>query len=195
MIDGIDFKKFVQSDDAADIEKRWERGDYDSLSKADWYREVEKRAAQIKKVGESDPVAFTRAITSDDLGRILFRAYQQADARAFHKRIFDEPVEKAVDPTPHIGPTHREMDVLATDRQRATGKSYQQSYAYVYSHGDNAALREKVKSEFLARAMHMGAGGSDIDSGTELGGPGSMTLTEAQALEPAPAFPRYARGV
>jgi hypothetical protein len=198
MTDAIDFRKLVQGTDAAAIEKSFEAGAYDNLSKNDWLEFVNKRASQIRKADESFESAFTNAITSDDLGRTLFRCHQQCNGRRFYKQIFDTPpgpVAKAVDPTPHIGPAHREMDALATDRQRASGRSYEMSYAAVYSDNNNAALRERVKSEFLRRAMRMGAGGSDVDGGTELGGPGSMTLTEAMAMARAKPFPPgYSRG-
>jgi hypothetical protein len=197
MTDALDFRKFVQSDDASDIEKRWERGEYDHISKNEWHQVVEYRAAQIRKSDETKEQAFTRAITSDDLGRVLFKAHQQCNGRRFYKQIFDAPPEsvaKAADPTPHLGPAHKEMNALAIDYQRSSGRTFASAYSHVYTNNDNAPLRERVKDEFLRRAMSMGAGGSDLDNGVERGGPGSMTLTEAMALSPAKPFPKGARG-
>jgi hypothetical protein len=186
----INFRKMVEIEDAVAFEKHWNAGDFDGISKAEWHVLITKRASQIRTEGETPERAYTRLITADPAGRAMFRAFQQTDGRALYKRVFDESIAKAVRAEiddANIGPAHREMHALAIDRQRATGRTYAQSYARVYS--ENAALREKVKSEFLARAMRMGAGGSDIDGGTELGGPGSMTLSEAQRMEPAPKFP------
>jgi hypothetical protein len=180
---GIDFKKMVDTEDATEFQKHWNAGEFDDISKNEWHELITKRASQIREDGETPQRAYTRFITADPAGRAMFRAFQQADGRALYKRVFDEPIAKATSGAEiddaHIGPAHKEMHALAVDRQRETGRPYASSYAHVYSAGDNAALRERVKDEFLRRAMSMGAGGSDVDGGTELGGPGSMTLTEA----------------
>ena len=120
-------------------------GHSSGLSRQRFETAIIKRAAEIRKAGESDAQAFTRTITQDDDGRLLYQASKIApQGDAVQDFVGDEK-------PPSRGPAHNKMDSLATDHMRAhAGLSYQQAYAQVYTHPDNRALRARVVAEHAA---------------------------------------------
>jgi len=76
----------------------------------------------------------------------------------------------------HDGPASAKFHSMVVDHQRANrGLSYQQSYSRLYSDPGNFELREQIKAEHLAATLR------------------TLTIGEAQNLEPAPPFPANAR--
>jgi hypothetical protein len=76
-------------------------------------------------------------------------------------------VERAVESR---GPAHAKLHEMAIEHSRAHGLSYQQSYTRLFTSPENVALRAGIAAEAGIR---------------------TLTLDEARALAPAPAFPAY----
>lgn len=119
------------------------------LSKTLLTQAIEKRAGAIKRAGETDAQAFTRAITEDEDGRTLFRASKLAPGPDH------APLATPVAPKPREpGPAGRAMQALANDRLRAhPHKSPAQAYSEVYTAPANAELRDRVKREEMEAAL------------------------------------------
>ena len=134
---------------------------------------IERRAGQLREYGETLQQSYVKFITADPAGRVLFKAYQSAPigkAKA--------PEDAKQDDAPrHDGPASAKFHSMVVDHQRANrGLSYQQSYSRLYSDPGNFELREQIKAEHLAATLR------------------TLTIGEAQNLEPAPPFPANARG-
>jgi hypothetical protein len=68
------------------------------------------------------------------------------------------------------GPSHRKLHQMALEHSAAHGLSYQQSYTQIFTSPENVALRAGIAAESGVR---------------------TLTLDEARALAPAPAFLAY----
>lgn len=118
------------------------------LSRAMLTDAIVKRAAAIKRDGETDAQAFTRALLEDDDSKTLLKASKQAEGPDH----IPEPPN--VQTTREPGPFGRQMLALANDRLRAyPRKSPAQAYSEVYTAPANAELKEKVKREEMRAAM------------------------------------------
>jgi hypothetical protein len=118
------------------------------LRKADFIAGVRKRAAAIRRDGESDAAAFTRAMTDDEIGKTLWRASKVAPGPEIEGDARQDFVPRKPS---DMGPAHAQMQVLADDHLKANPrKTPASAYAAVYAHPDNAALREKCKAEHFA---------------------------------------------
>jgi len=118
------------------------------LPKYAWNAFIAKGAAAVRKTNETEAQSYVRFITRDPGGRELFKAMSFADGPD-HVVIGKE----APTPTdsPAIGPAAREMQMLAEDHRKANPRlSPEGAYVHVYTHPDNAALREKCKAEHMA---------------------------------------------
>ena len=98
--------------------------------------------------------------------------------KASDPRKAKAPEDAKQDDAPrHDGPASAKFHSMVVDHQRANrGLSYQQSYSRLYSDPDNFELREQIKAEHLAATLR------------------TLTIGEAQNLEPAKPFPANARG-
>jgi hypothetical protein len=115
---------------------------------------------------------FTKTITEDNIGKQLYAAMKAAPDAVPQQPATYEQFGKAV--ADAMGEAHARMHSLAVDAQRTTGRTYQQSYARVYSAPENERLRNKVKAEHLAATLR-GVGDTAYDShnpprGRERGG-------------------------
>jgi hypothetical protein len=121
------------------------RGAPPVFAKSAYIAAIAKRADEIKKAGESTQQAFTRAITDDEIGRMLYRASKAASG----PEIEASPIEA---PTPSaLGPAHAKTQVLADDHLKANPrKSKESAFAHVYAAPENSALREQCKAEHFA---------------------------------------------
>jgi hypothetical protein len=119
---------------------------------------------------------FSRAISGgDDVAMTLYRAMQHAPGSSVRA-----PVEKADGGPVHIGESHAKMHSLAIDRQRERSIPYSAAYTEVYTNPANAALRAAVQREHLEHALAGIHGNGGVS--------GSLTIQEAQRLEPAKDF-------
>lgn len=74
----VDFVKNATSSDSIALQKVCDDGELDDLTKADLHRLIEKRAEELRADGETLPIAYSRFVTADPAGRLLFKIYQAA---------------------------------------------------------------------------------------------------------------------
>jgi hypothetical protein len=133
------------------------------------------RAAKLRANGESPQQAFAKVITDDEIGRLLFRALKRAPGAEVKLAPQSAPPSRE-EAAQHLGPAHARLHSMAVDHQRAhSGMSYQQAYSHLYTRPENGPLREKIKAEHMAATMR------------------TLSIGEAQNLEPAKPFPPYGR--
>ncbi|MFZ0209887.1 MAG: hypothetical protein WAL59_27910 [Roseiarcus sp.] len=124
-----------------------ERGAPAVFAKSAYITAIATRADAIRKAGESTQQAFARAITEDDVGRLLYKASKAATG----PEVEPAEVEPPKQPSYMGQPGHARMQVLADDYKNANPRlSPAGAYAHVYSHPDNTALREQCKAEHFA---------------------------------------------
>ena len=109
---------------------------------------ITKRAAEIRRAGETSEQAFTRALIEDEECKILFKASKiapAADAKEDYVKERDEFSSR--------GPAHARMKALA-DLHRIKYPNFSEAgaIAYVYGHADNRSLADRVKAEHMAIA-------------------------------------------
>jgi hypothetical protein len=115
-----------------------------------YHKAIEKRAAEIRRNGESPQQSYTRAITQDEDGKTLFQAMRHAKGPEVER---DAAQDDAKPTAPPLGPAGRRMQALADDHARAyPNKSPAGAYAAVYTDPANAALRNQVRNEDLMRS-------------------------------------------
>lgn len=129
---------------AATLAKWIDAGEMDRVSKADWHIAITKRGDEIRQPGDTDAMAYAKAV-GDPVGKIMFRALKVApDA--------PEPEPAKSEEPRHIGPAHAKLDALATDLVRSKpGMSHARAVANIYE--ENTALREQVRAEHLRHAL------------------------------------------
>jgi hypothetical protein len=173
--------------EVAEAKKGIAMTDYD-VSRGPYHAILDKMAlARQAQTGESYAKAYTEIYT-DPKNAALHDGVQYDElARAFDsshgtakslipvaKEAPYDPLRKAADHAGHLGPAHARLHSMAVDHQRAhSGMSYQQAYSHLYSRPENEPLRNKIKAEHMAATMR------------------TLSIDEAQALEPAPPFPAY----
>jgi hypothetical protein len=150
-------------------------GEPTAFAKHDFIDAIQVRADAIYPDRLSPQSRFTKAILEDEVAKTLYRACKAAPGTEVRA-----PVEKTDDGPVHIGPAHAKMHSLAIDRQRERPIGYAAAYSEVYNHGTNAALRRKVQAEHLEHQLSMMAGSGGVS--------GSLSITEAQNLEPTRSF-------
>ena len=128
-----------------------DQGRSPGLDKSDFHKAIEKRAAEIRRPGESAEKAFTRAITEDDNGKLLFKALKIAPG----KEIEDAPQDDVprVDPK---GPAEQAMEeAVATHRTDAAAEgrtlSREQAFTEVYMHPANLGFKQRYDAEMLTK--------------------------------------------
>lgn len=78
-----------------------------TFSRADYHTAITKRAADLKRAGESDAQAFTRTITDDEIGKTIYRASKFASGPEVEPKEETKPEPKV------LGPAHAKMQALA----------------------------------------------------------------------------------
>jgi hypothetical protein len=150
-----DFAKIIRDDEVLvlDFAKRQIEGERTGLEKHDYLAAIEGRAAKLRADGESPQQAFTKVITDDEIGKLLFKALKRAPG---------SEVKPAPQPAPPsreaqaklLGPAHAKMHSMAIDFQRANPRhSYESAYGRVYSAPENASLRAEINREHLGASM------------------------------------------
>jgi hypothetical protein len=155
--------------DAVDmIQKMQANGDFDDFQKSDYMALLNNLAEEIQAEGESIQKAFVRGLETD-AGRALFGLMKRAggsEGRA--------PKDAVEDDTPkYDGPADAELNRLARERQKVSGRSFAQSYSDVLDMPGNRKLTIQAAAERDLKMVR------------------SLTIQEAQNLEPAPPFPNY----
>jgi hypothetical protein len=165
---------YIETGDEAvtEIRKLQKNGDFADFQKHDYMQLLNSLAEELQADSESPQQAFTKALTTP-AGIELFGLMKRAKGSEV-KVEGDAPQD---DVARHDGPASAKFHSMVVDHQRANrGLSYQQSYSRLYSDPGNFELREQIKAEHLAATLR------------------TLTIGEAQNLEPAPPFPANARG-
>ena len=123
------------------------------FSKAVFIAAIARRADEIKKAGELTAQSFTRTITQDEVGKLLYRASKSASGPELEPDGQSDYPASTTNAPPWVGlgPAHARMQVLADDHQKANPrKSAAGAFGTVYADPKNAVLREQCKAEHLA---------------------------------------------
>jgi hypothetical protein len=123
------------------------------LEKDAFYDAIVKRADELRADGESPQQAFSKVITEDETGRLLYQAMKIAPGSEVKPELQPAP------PSPEaaaklLGPAHAKMHSQAVDHQRANPRlSYEAAYSRMYTHADNAGLRAEINREHMRATM------------------------------------------
>ena len=123
------------------------------IEKHDFYDAIVKRAEALRADGESPQQAFSKVITDDETGRLLYKAMQIAPGGEL------KPVAQPAPPSREesaklLGPAHARLHSQAVDHQRANPRlSYEAAYSRMYTHPENAGLRAEINREHLGASM------------------------------------------
>ncbi len=150
-----DFEKIIRDHEllVLDFAKRQVEGERTGLEKHDYLAAIEGRAAKLRADGESPQQAFTKVITDDEIGKLLYKALKRAPGQEI------KPAPQPAPPSPEVaaqllGPAHAKMHSMAIDFQRANPRhSYESAYSRVYSAPENAGLRAEINREHLGASM------------------------------------------
>jgi hypothetical protein len=123
-----------------------------TLKKTFFREAIEARAEEIRLAGETKEGAFTKAITKDETGILLYAAMK----RARGPEVEADAVEDDVKPQSK-GPAHDKLQAMAElHHMKNQTKSVAESYTYLYTHPDNRALTARVRAEHLTPRMPAG---------------------------------------
>jgi len=130
--------------DAVSVAKAIQNGSPNSYSKAQWFGEIDKRAQAKRAPTESVAQAFSKYVEHDAEGKVLYAAYKNAGGED-HRFI----VNKDDGPTSGADlPALAEIKRLASQHQADNpGKSYEQSFASVYTDPANRDLVAQHKTQ------------------------------------------------
>jgi hypothetical protein len=127
----------------------------------DFHKAIEKRAEKIRKAGETAEGAYTRFITSDPDGKLLFKAYRAAPkpAMPFSSAA---PADEDQDYVPR-GPADKAMRSLIERHQLQAAKdgkplSYAQAFTRVYEEAANRELKAEWDAEQAETTAKRAAG-------------------------------------
>jgi hypothetical protein len=110
------------------------------IDRSAYHHEIEKRAAETRRAGESPQQAYARYATETLEGRELLKAYHNAPAAK------PEPAVQDLKPEP-AGPASKELESLARDMAREKKYSYQQAFSALYTDPERAALVRRYDKE------------------------------------------------
>jgi hypothetical protein len=120
------------------------------LEKDAFYDAIVKRAEALRADGESQQQAFSKVITEDETGRLLYQAMKIAPGQEVKPTPQPAPPSREAE-AKLLGPAHAKMHSMAIDFQRANPRhSYESAYSRVYSAPENASLRAEINREHLA---------------------------------------------
>jgi hypothetical protein len=125
------------------------------LTRNDFHREIQKRAASIRRAGETAEQAYARALVEDSDSRVLFKAYKAAEPDAAPPDAKQDYVQR--------GPAEQEMRI-AVERHRADAAAlgnkltYEQAFANVYTDPAHLPLKQRYDKETLATMTKRAAG-------------------------------------
>jgi hypothetical protein len=171
----MEFQKVLPSDESIVMFAKIavNQGRSPGIEKHDFYDAIMKRADELRADGESPQKSFVKAITEDETGRLLYQAMKIAPGAEVKPVALPSPPSRE-ESARLLGPAHARMHSMAVDHQRANPRlSYEAAYSRMYTAPENAGLRAEINREHLGAALR------------------TLTIDEAQALEPAPPFPAY----
>jgi hypothetical protein len=151
----MEFQKILPSDPSIVMFAKIavNQGRSPGIEKHGFYDAIVKRAEALRADGESRQQAFTKVITDDETGRLLYQAMKIAPGSEV------KPVPQPAPPSREaeaklLGPAHARMHSQAVDHQRANPRlSYEGAYSRMYTHPENAGLRAEINREHLGASM------------------------------------------
>ncbi|MFZ3327282.1 MAG: hypothetical protein WA231_15950 [Methylocella sp.] len=151
----MDFQKVLPSDESIVMFAKIavNQGRSLGIEKHEFYDAIVKRADELRADGESPQQAFSKVITEDETGRLLYQAMKIARGSEL------KPVAQPVPPSREekarlLGPAHARLHSQAVDHQRANPRlSYESAYSRMYTAPENAQLRAEINREHLAASM------------------------------------------
>jgi hypothetical protein len=120
-----------------------ERGLDFGLDRSHFHAEIEKRAAQSRRHGESKQQSYSRFITESAEGVELFKALRRAPAAP--PQAPQDTATRNTKPLP--GPASEEMAALARKLSRERKISYAQAYTRLFESEAHRDLRDRIKVE------------------------------------------------
>jgi hypothetical protein len=146
----MEFQKAIKDDSSVLMFAKMQcDGRGTGLEKSDWLKIIEGHSRDLYGDAKSSAMAFTKTITEDDVGKLLFKAMRAAPG-------FETNPEPPRDATEDfVGrPAHAMMHGLALEHQKKhAGMSYQSAYSVLYTKPEHAALRDEIKREHMRAIM------------------------------------------
>jgi hypothetical protein len=110
------------------------------MHRQDFENEIIKRAE--RRDGESAAQSFTRYITQNEIGKLLFKAAMLSPPR---QAVQDIAPRKS--PEPAGGPATEELNAMARAMARDKGLSFEQSFSRIWTDPAKSELVSRVKRE------------------------------------------------
>ena len=151
----MEFQKILPADSAIIMFAKIavNQGRSPGLEKDAFYDAIVKRAEALRANGESQQQAFSKVITQDETGRLLYQAMKIAPGAEVKPAPQPAPPSREAE-AKLLGPAHARLHSQAVDHQRANPRlSYESAYSRMYTHSDNASLRAEINREHLAASM------------------------------------------
>lgn len=130
-----------------------DQGRYVGYDKSAFHEAIAKRAAEIRRDGETAEKAYTRVITETDAGKLLFKAYKIAPQG-------DAPSDSApaVDTR---GPAEKEMQAAVENHRLESAAqglllSPEQAFTAVYTSPAHRGLKARYDAETVAKRARAG---------------------------------------
>jgi hypothetical protein len=157
-MDDLDFAKILLN-----------TGESSGRTKDDFHREIEKRAAEIRRAGESPQQSYTRYVTEMPEGRILLKAYRVAP---HPKQAPQDFVERRNVPK---GPAGKGMDAMIRELRRSKNLSYEQALSRIAQDRKEllaAIRREEIEATAAVRQSREPVFDTKFDEDWRLGNHG-----------------------
>jgi hypothetical protein len=151
----MEFQKVLPADSAIVMFAKIavNQGRSPGMEKHDFYDAIVKRADELRTDGESPQQAFSKVITEDETGRLLYKAMQIAPGAEVKPAPQSSPTSPEA-AAALLGPAHARLHSQAVDHKRANPRlSYEAAYARMYTAPENAGLRAEINREHLAASM------------------------------------------
>jgi hypothetical protein len=135
------------------IQKSVDAGEADHAQKHEYIEAITARANELRVAGDSDAQAFTKAITTDEPCKLLFKLMKAAPGSEV------PPPDAKQDDVPHVdakGPAEQAIEeAVATHRADAAAQglplSREQAFTAVYTHPAHRGLKSRYDAELLAK--------------------------------------------
>src|SRR3984893_10657261 len=127
----MEFQKILPSDQSIVMFAKIavNQGRSPGLEKNEFYDAIVKRAEALRADGESQQQAFSKVITEDETGRLLYQAMKIAPGREVKPTPQPAPPSREAE-AKLLGPAHAKMHSQAIDFQRANPRhSYESAYS------------------------------------------------------------------
>jgi len=134
------------------IAKHVAEGTPTRLTKRDFFLEIQKRADQQRRPGESREGAFARYATTDPDGQLLMQAHKAAGGEDY----CGEPGKPSDEPV--ISEAYRRLMDLAAEK-RKKGETVEQAFARLYAdpkYRDLVVTEKRMHSARVAKAVGVG---------------------------------------